>query len=1386
MSSLTAVDGTQSSSSGTFSLSSIKILEDQKGYTRWRRDIDDWLILNNLDPADGEVLQTKACTCIKNRLGINARALVADNKDPTSIKVKIEEHYKPSGSGTYTELLKKLYSISLSTESSIDEYTRQFREVDTELKALDPEAAIKEPQLINLFLMNLGEAYDVFHTTFSQTHHYFGKERVKFDEVALAARNEEKRLQAQQQNVTLFAGRNKQPRRQLKEFKGKKCSHCVKAKRNPNHTEDKCFHEHPELAPTAWKNRWEASAKRQKLEDSEEVNTGMVTFGHDGDFSIKGAGKRPYGAIALIQAREKNLARQVIIDGGCSQHLFASKRVFTSLRPFTGAPTLAAGGNYLQPESCGTASLDCWVNGQRQTVQFPNSLYAPHGGVNLLSETQLLDAGVKVRTEVTHKTLEQNGVQLKARRIGGLFALNLWAPTALAAYSVPPDPELKKWHTRLGHLGAQNIKTLEGMSTGIDLKRKRTDDETCVDCVEGRMISRPHSGQIKPGEYPLEFISTDLNGPIQPTGFNGAKYFVTFRCNKTKLSEVYTLKNKDDTYDAFMRFKSFHERPDRKIRRIRCDGGGEYMAHRRVAQLEKDGIRMLPTTPYSPEQNGAAERFGDMIMRRLSPTLRSADLNKEFWPEIVRTINYLIMRSPNAKLGMTPYQAWHDEIPDLSHLRTIGSTAWRLNAQGKKLKDRSQECILMGFEGNSIYRLWDLQQGRIVRSSDVHVQEKLGVYLNLDGEDIIDSPPRTQRPQAVALGETSTENQHAFAPDVLPMHQQTNSRQLTPSTDRDDESDEAVGAAARPEERRQAAQEISNIREIMQQHPELDTPHQDDRDMSTDPLSLAFSAVALVTHRRAPDFKVPTTHAEAMKDAYHKMDWQLAERDEIQSHLQNKTWIIVQPPKDKQILRGRWVYVEKRGSTGEIIRYKARWVVRGFEQREGIDFTETFASVVKPMSYKVLFALAAANDWELEQMDVKTAFLYGIIQEEVYVEQPHGYREGNGVCKLRKALYGLKQAPRVWHDHFSTFMRELGLVPLHADLCVFIHPQTNTIIALYVDDILLVGPSKDHIAQVKKALDQKFKMTDLGPIHYYLGMTVTRDRPNRTLRLGQEAYVERVVRDHGQWEAAPCYTPMANVVNVQPAPEGYDASKELRQRYQSAVGSLMYAMLGTRPDIAYAVSVVSRYASNPTEAHWRLVVRILRYLRTSCHFQLCYQNTLQDLSGYTDSDFAGDPTRRSTSGYVFNLGSGAISWSSKRQPTVALSTCEAEYLGQTQAAKEAIWLRQLLDEVQPNKSHIPTVIIYGDNQGAIALAKNPLFHARTKHMGIQQAFVRERVTAQEIELEYVDTKHQIADGLTKSLPENAFVAFRKALGLEEPPEHLSKRCSGSQKGTFSR
>ena len=328
--------------------------------------------------------------------------------------------------------------------------------------------------------------------------------------------------------------------------------------------------------------------------------------------------------------------------------------------------------------------------------------------------------------------------------------------------------------------------------------------------------------------------------------------------------------------------------------------------------------------------------------------------------------------------------------------------------------------------------------------------------------------------------------------------------------------------------------------ETLQSHPELRISTRATKGQySEDSIRRYMFAAALLGAAKAvtEPFE-PKTLSQARADISWKQ-WFAAMKDENKSLLDNITWTLVNPPPNRRVLQGKWVYKLKRGPNGEILRYKARWVVRGFEQEEGVDYNETFASVVKPMSYKMIFAIAAALDLEIEQMDVKTAFLYGAIDEEIYVEQPIGLEDGTKrVCHPNKALYGLKQSPRIWYRTLALFLKSLGFSPLSSDLGVF--AKGHIYLAVYVDDLLIVGPKKSEIQKIKDALSERFQMTDLGPCTYYLGMSVRRDRPTRSLRLHQKGYIEKVLREFNMWECKPVITPM-DTNKLEPPKEGFIA-----------------------------------------------------------------------------------------------------------------------------------------------------------------------------------------------------------------------------------------------------
>ena len=514
----------------------------------------------------------------------------------------------------------------------------------------------------------------------------------------------------------------------------------------------------------------------------------------------------------------------------------------------------------------------------------------------------------------------------------------------------------------------------------------------------------------------------------------------------------------------------------------------------------------------------------------------------------------------------------------------------------------------------------------------------------------------------------------------------------------------------------------------------------------------------------------PTSFKEACK-ASDSNKWQAAMQEEMDSLLQNKTWDLVPLPPNRKALKNRWIYRLKDEGKNQK-RYKARLVVKGFDQKKGIDFNEIFSPVVKMTTIRAILGLVAAHDLELEQLDVKTTFLHGDLNEEIYMMQPEGFiKHGkeNLYCRLRKSLYGLKQAPRQWYLKFDQFMTENNFIRCESDPCVYYKkfPDGSFILLLlYVDDMLVTGSSMKLILELKEKMSRKFAMKDLGAAKRIFGMDIIRDRHKREIKLSQEHYVLKVLDRFGMADAKPVSTPLADHFKLSLAmcpktQEEQDYMKNIP--YSSAVGSLMYAMVCTRPDIAQAVGVVSRFMSNPGKQHWDAVKWILRYLKGTSDFTLCFGDKDTTIRGYTDSDMAGNlDNRRSTTGYVFTFAGAAISWASKLQQVVSLSTTEAEYIALTEAAKELIWLQRLFSDFDyPQQGSA----LYCDSKSAIDLAKNAVFHSRTKHIEVRYHFIRSKLDEGKLQVLKINTKDNPADALTKVVPREKFEFCRASLGI---------------------
>jgi hypothetical protein len=471
----------------------------------------------------------------------------------------------------------------------------------------------------------------------------------------------------------------------------------------------------------------------------------------------------------------------------------------------------------------------------------------------------------------------------------------------------------------------------------------------------------------------------------------------------------------------------------------------------------------------------------------------------------------------------------------------------------------------------------------------------------------------------------------------------------------------------------------------------------------------------------------------------------------------------------------KWVFKTKRDSQGNIERYKARLVAKGFTQREGIDYTETFSPVSKKDSFRVIMALVAHFNFELHQMDVKTAFLNGSLEEEVYMKQPEGFCSSEGenlVCKLNRSIYGLKQASRQWYLKFHEVITSFGFEENVMDQCIYQRVSGSHIcfLVLYVDDILLATNDKGMLYEVKQFLSRNFDMKDMGEASYVIGIKIHRDRNRGILGLSQEAYINKVLERFNMKNCSPSVAPIVkgDKFELSQCPQNNFEREHMKNiSYASAVGSLMYAQVCTRPDIAYAVGVLGRYQINPGVDHWRAAKKVMRYLQGTKNFMLMYKRTDNlEVIGYSDSDYAGCiDTRKSTSGYVFMLASGVVSWRSAKQTLTATSTMEAEFVSCFEATSHGVWLKSFISGLRVVDSISKPLKMYCDNSAAVFMAKNNKSGSRSKHIDIKYLAVRERVKENKVVIEHVSTELMIADPLTKGMPPKNFKDHVVRMGL---------------------
>ena len=1139
------------------------------------------------------------------------------------------------------------------------------------------------------------------------------------------------------------------------------CDHCGKK----GHKEPTCWQKYPHLRP-----------KRNSSKQSGLVAQSAATFGED-----EGADQDQVICLMAVE-RSDSIKRATqadwIIDSGATAHICNDMQMFLNLRQVDPFDISIGDKSSVRAVGRGSIELLLSVSGKTKRCVLNDVVYAPTMGFNMLSVRVIGRAGHKIVFEESTCTIEKDGkivAQGGIRR--GLYCVKTSTGGA-AADSLPAvalTADLNLWHRRMAHVHTDGIRELvrknvvEGIKT--DLKTNVT---RCQACVYGKSTRAPipQSGGAR-AVHILDLVHTDVCGPFPVPSLGNSLYFVSFVDDRSRYAWVYPIQAKSDVFETFKKWLAMVENSaskrlkvlqwSKRLKTLQSDNGGEYLSNAMIRFLEERGIQHRLTTPHNPHQNGVAERMNRTLCELVRTMLHHKQLPKTFWAEALNVAAHVRNRVTTRGLSSrtTPYEVLHGRKPNLSYLRVFGSRCWYnlRRFEVDKLDPRAREAVMIGYgRGSRGYKLWDVADGKVVVSRDVRFDEdgRCDLYeeTSLDIETESDVRVKTEAPELVA----DAENEH-----------DSNDPGTSEADPDDGFVDEEEGEPHDPDYAPAGmdAEGGDHPEELATTNAQVPvTPRRSSRSRRS-PGAWWSAATALVsTSVQGSD---PKTFSEAVTCSAGP-EWMKSMTAEYDSLMENKCWKLVPRPTDANVVSSKWVYKTKEEQTieGKLgSRRKSRLVARGFTQVEGIDYSETYAPVAKLTSIRVLLDVVAELDLELEQMDAITAFLNGLLKEVVYMEQPEGFEQGDPakqVCLLLKAIYGLKQAPRQWYAKIDEFfIQTLGMQRNPADDCIYVRQKGGhiLIIALYVDDLLIACSEKTVLSETKAELCKMFKMKDLGESKIILGMDISRDRDARTLSLCQSRYAQKVIDRFGLSSARGQPTPMDPEIDLTlPA-------APCKHPYREAIGSLMYLMVGTRPDLAFAIGLLAMFVENPTELHWDAVKRVIRYVIHTKDRGLIFGGTeLQPPVVYVDADWAGDrETRRSMCGFVAMMSGTAVAWCARQQEVVAMSSAESEYISMCNGAKETAWIRRLFIGLQVLPEIEAPTFMYVDNQAAIALAHNAAVNRRNKHIDVRYHYIRQVVQDGTITIEYCPTDEMVADMLTKALGRVKLQKFVKLAGL---------------------
>jgi Reverse transcriptase (RNA-dependent DNA polymerase)/Integrase core domain len=1150
----------------------------------------------------------------------------------------------------------------------------------------------------------------------------------------------------------------------------KRCDFC----RKTNHASDKCF-----FGPNG---KW-GKNKKPQMGHRPQIGTGKSSSSQKNDPKDKrnfaGMCKKVENKISELSLSEETKQNKdidvsyylhsnqmpIFIDGGCSKHITPHRR---ALHNYVELPEderilfeTAERGKFTQ--AIGKGGIKGKIETHKGTIKiFFNEVYfVPNASTTLISEGELLKNNIKIektRTTFYTKQNETGKIELELPIKNGIVSaeIELEMPQIIM---ITKEMDGMIWHHRLGHTNGKYLQKLDLCKDQPNILQK------CPSCMQCKSHKLPvNKTSNTRAMKPFERIFSDLMGPMENKTLKGATYVATFIDDKTRWVTAYLLKNKSETLKSFEHFMATCERQhNAKIQILHTDNGGEYCSIEFQNLLNKTGIKHATTCPDTASQNGIAERYNRTVMEGVRTMMHAAKAPKHLWGEAIMAKTYIHNRLPQKPLEFkSAYECLYNREPQINHLRCWGSNAYaRKLGNTTKLEPNADKMIIVGFdEVPGTYRVYDPLKRCVFKRRDVQIDER-----NVLNET-----------QKLILNDEKTPKKNSPMDAIVEIEkwepkQDIKMKNSTPNADDFNEIKLINKAHC-----------FNEIESLNNANVSLEKNLKRKRENNQGELHKSLLKYEI-------GMEDPKTLYEAMNcpDA---PEWRSAIQAEGFSLAQNGTWTTVDLPKGRKALKTKWVFKRKFHSDGRFDRHKARLVVKGYLQREGQDYFETFSPVVRYSTVRLLLALSCKRKWFVVTLDVSTAFLNGVLEEEIYLEQPEGLPIVPGkVLQLNKALYGLKQAGAAWNATLDQRLKELKFIQSNRDICMY--KKGAITLLVYVDDMIFAGADYEEIMSAIKDIRKTFKTSEPEDIKGVLGMKIDYNREAQTVTLSSPRLIKETLEKYGMSETFGVKTPMeakSDIADIQTTPEKQANDLE-RMPLRSVAGAILYLALSCRPDLSYVSNYLSRHVDKQDYNAWLIAKRAMKYLKETINLGITYHGKdgiIQPL-GYSDANFAREiEDRTSTCGYIIQTGGCTVSWRTLKFAMAHLSTLQAEYHAALECVRELMSVSYMTQEIL-NETYrgemgiIPhsnltadfkeigiemPLTVMEDNQGVISVATNNKLYERQKHWSTECHYLRTMVNNKYIKLTYCKSADMLADTLTKPLPRPAFEAIRDRIGME--------------------